>query len=288
MRALDRSDRLIAAMAAPQHGVVARSQLLARGVSRSQIAGRLQAGRLHQMHRGVYAVGHRPRTDDALWVAAVLACGAGAMLSHRSAGALRALTRDGPLPAVTTSRALRPAGIEHHRATLAPADRTTVRGIAVTSVARTLADHAHLLDDDALERAVREAQFRGWWHEGQIRQVLARRPSSRLRAYLGDVAPTRTMLEDRFLRLCDRHRIPRPSTQQGRKPRLDFVWPEHRLVVEVDGWEAHRTRIAFQQDRTTTNALQLAGFVVLRFTWEDVTRRPAMVAAQVRRALALA
>ncbi len=239
------------------------------------------------MHRGVYAVGHRPDTDDALWLAAVLACGAVATLSHRSGGALRALTRDGPLPAVTTSRALLPVGIEHHRATLSPADRTTVRGIAVTSVARTLVDLAHVLRDDQLERAVREAQFRGWWHEWQIRDAMTRRPSTRLKAYLGDVAPTQSTLEDRFLRLCARHRIPRPLAQQGRRPRLDFVWPEQRVVVEVDGWEAHRTRAAFQHDRTTTNALQLAGYVVLRFTWEDVTRRPALVAAQVRRALGL-
>ena len=287
MGALDRSDRLIAALAAPQYGIVSRTQLLATGVTRRQIAARLDSGRLHRMHRGVYAVGHRPNTEDATWLGAVLACGAWATLSHRSAGALRGLSRDGLLPAVTTSRALRPLGIEHHRMKLSPEDRTTVRGIAVTSVARTLVDLAHVLDDDGLERAVREAQFRGWWHEGQIRDALTRRSSARLRAYLGDVAPTQSELEDRFLRLCARHRVPRPLTQQGRRPRLDFVWPEHRVVVEVDGWEAHRTRAAFQQDRTTTNALQLDGFVVLRFTWEDVNRRPALVAAQVRRALGL-
>jgi predicted transcriptional regulator of viral defense system/very-short-patch-repair endonuclease len=287
MGALGRSDRLIAALSAPQHGVVARSQLLATGVTRRQIAARLDSGRLHRMHRGVYAVGHRPTTEDGLWLAAVLACGARATLSHRSAGALRGLTGDGPHPAVTTPRALRPRSIEHHRATLSPADRTTVRGIAVTSVARTLVDLAHILGGESLERAVREAQFRGWWHERQIRDALTRRPSTRLRAYLGDVAPMQSTLEERFLRLCARHRIPRPLTQQGRRPRLDFVWPRERVVVEVDGWEAHRTRAAFQRDRTTTNALQLDGFLVLRFTWEDVNWRPALVAAQVRRALGL-
>jgi hypothetical protein len=172
---------------------------------------------------------------------------------------------------VTTSRALRPLGIEHHRMKLSQKDRTTVRGIAVTSVARTLVDLAHVLDDGGLERAVREAQFRGWWHEGQIRDALTRRSSARLRAYLGDVAPTQSELEDRFLRLCARHRIPRPLTQQGHRPRLDFVWPQHRVVVEVDGWEAHRTRVAFQRDRATTNALLLDGFLVLRFTGRTST-----------------
>jgi very-short-patch-repair endonuclease len=88
-------------------------------------------------------------------------------------------------------------------------------------------------------------------------------------------------LEDRFLRLCRRHGIPTPATQYGTKPRVDFIWHEQRLVVEVDGWEAHRTRVAFQQDRTTTNALQLQGLVVLRYTHDDVTLRPRLVAAQV-------
>jgi very-short-patch-repair endonuclease len=95
------------------------------------------------------------------------------------------------------------------------------------------------------------------------------------------------VLEDRFLALCDRHGIPRPATQQGRSPRVDFVWPDARVVVEVDGWRAHGTRDAFQRDRATTNALQLAGYVVLRFTHEDLTRRPERVAAQVRAALGL-
>jgi very-short-patch-repair endonuclease len=94
-------------------------------------------------------------------------------------------------------------------------------------------------------------------------------------------------MENRFLRLCRRHHIPLPLTQQGEAPRLDFLWPDRRLVVEVDGWEAHRTKIAFQQDRTTTNALQLDGYLVLRFTWQDLTRRPGMVAAQIRQALGL-
>ena len=89
MGARDRSDRLIAALAAPQHGIVSRTQLLATGVTRRQIAARLDSGRLHRMHRGVYAVGHRPNTEDATWLGAVLACGAWATLSHRSAGALR-------------------------------------------------------------------------------------------------------------------------------------------------------------------------------------------------------
>ena len=248
MGASGRSDRLIAALAAPQHGVVSRQQLLATGVTRRQIAARLRSGLLHQMHPGAYAVGHRALTPEAVWAAAVLACREGATLSHRSAAALWRLARDGLFPAVTTSRGLRAPGIEHHRATLAPRDRTTHRGIAVTSVARTLADLAHVLDDDSLEQAVREAQFMGRWDEGGIRDVLSRRPSTRLAAYLGDIAPMQTRLERSFLSLCDRHRIPRPLTQQGRRPRLDFVWLQS--VLSSRSTAGRRIARAWRSSRT--------------------------------------
>ena len=115
---------------------------------------------------------------------------------------------------------LRRPRIETHRGRLAVADRTVHRGIPVTSVARTLVDLGHLLDDESLERVVREAQFRGLWNETAIRDALSRRSSPRVRAYLGDIAPTQTTLEDRFLRLCDRHGIPRPLTQRG----TDLGW----------------------------------------------------------------
>jgi hypothetical protein len=96
-----------------------------------------------------------------------------------------------------------------------------------------------------------------------------------------------TTLEDRFLRLCDRHGIPRPLTQQGTRPRLDFVWPAHRLVVEVDGWEAHRTRTAFEQDRTTTNGCSSTGSSCCGSHGRTSTAAPAIVARQIRRALGL-
>jgi hypothetical protein len=284
MRPISSTDEL----ASRQYGVVSRSQLLAAGLHPSRIARELRARRLHRVHVGVYAVGHRSLSVEGRWLAAVLACGVCAVLSHRSGAVLwRLRTSDSGIASVTAPVQLTRPRIETHRGRLATADRTVQRGIPVTSVSRTIVDVGHLLDDESLERVVREAQFRGLWNETAIRDALSRRSSPRVRASLGDVAPTQTRLEDRFLRLCDRHGIPRPLTQQGARPRLDFVWPAHRLVVEVDGWESHRTRVAFQQDRTTTNALQLDGFVVLRFTWEDVNRRPAMVAGQIRRALGL-
>jgi very-short-patch-repair endonuclease len=110
---------------------------------------------------------------------------------------------------------------------------------------------------------------------------LERRRSRRLAAYLHDPTVTQTMLEDRFLQACRRYAIPPLQTQCGVKPRVDFVWLDRRLIVEVDGWEAHRTRVAFQDDRTNTNLLQLAGNIVLRYTWDDVRVRHAEVARQV-------
>jgi hypothetical protein len=263
-----------------QHGVVARGQLLEAGWSGSRIDRELRDGRLQRVHAGVYAVGHRPTTRAARWMAATLACDGD--LSHHSAGALHEMPiSDNGLTRVTTRGRARRAGIDAHRARLHPRDRTVRQGIPVTTIARTLADLTHVLDDESLHRVVREAQFRGRFDDDRIRDALTRRPSRRLAAYLDDPTITQSALEDRFLRLCRRYGIPTPVTQHGRKPRVDFAWPDRHLIVEVDGWQAHRTRVAFQDDRTNTNRLQLAGNVVLRYTWDDVRIRHAEVAAQV-------
>ena len=171
--------------------------------------------------------------------------------------------------------------MDAHQGAVAARDRTTRHGIPVTTIARTLVDLSHSLDDESLHRVVREAQFRGLFDDDRIRDALTRRPAARLKAYLDDPTVTQTDLEDRFLRICRRYRIPTPVTQHGARPRVDFAWPDRRLIVEVDGWQAHRTRVAFQVDRTNTNRLQLAGNIVLRYTWDDVRIRHAEVAAQV-------
>jgi very-short-patch-repair endonuclease len=129
--------------------------------------------------------------------------------------------------------------------------------------------------------------FHGRFHATAIGDALTRRKARRLARYLDDQTPTHTEMEHRFLRICRRHRLPTPLTQQGEAPRVDFLWPDRHLVVEVDGWAAHRTKVAFQRDRTHTNALQLAGYTVLRFTWQDLTGRASAVAAQIRQVLGL-
>jgi very-short-patch-repair endonuclease len=285
MRALPPAD--LTQLASRQYGVVSRAQLSALGLDRGWIQRAVAAGRLIRLHRGVYALGHSAPRDEATWLAAVLACGSGAVLSHTCAGALWLGAR-WRMPEVTVPHHRRVRGVITHQGRLAPADRVQRMGIPVTSPARTLADLAHLLDDEALERVVREAQFRRLFSVRAIQDALTRRPSVALRELLDDLNPTQSMLEDAFLRLCRRHGLPKPHAQvrAGRR-RPDFVWPDARLVVEVDSWSAHSTPHAFQADRTQSNAVQLAGWTILRFTHRDVTRRPQRVAAQVRQALGL-
>ena len=235
----------------------------------------------------MYAVGHLGLGQEARWLAAVLACGDGAVLSHRSGAALWCI-RLGELfrPEVTAEYDRRHPGITTHRAKLAAADRTTHRGIPVTSPARTLADLAHVLDHDELTRALREAMFRRLYDPMAIQDALTRRPSKALKDLLTEASVTQSMMEDRFLTICTRHRLPRPDTQHriGAK-RYDFAWPQHKVVVETDSWLAHANQVAFQADRSQTNALQLAGWLVLRFTWADLTRRSRATAAAVTQAL---
>jgi very-short-patch-repair endonuclease len=285
MRALPPAD--LTQLASRQYGVVSRAQLSALGLDRGWIQRAVAAGRLIRLHRGVYALGHSAPRDEATWLAAVLACGSGGVLSHTCAGALWVGGR-WRMPEVTVPYHRRVRGVITHQARLAPADRVQQMGIPVTSPARTLADLAHSLDDEALERVVREAQFRGLFSVQAIQDALRRRPSVALRELLDDLNPTQSKLEDAFLRLCRRHGIPRPRAQvRGKRRRPDFVWHDARLVVEVDSWSAHSSPHAFQADRTLSNAVQLAGWTILRFTYRDVTRRPRLVAAQVRQALGL-
>jgi hypothetical protein len=214
-------------LASLQHGVVTRGDLASLGFGRRQIERRTADGRLVRAHRGVYAVGHAALSREGRWMAAVLACGDGAVLSHRSAAVCWGCAdREDVVPHVTASHRLRPAGVVAHRGRLAPADMTVRNGIPVTSPARTLVDLAQILSEEDLERVVRQAQFRRLFDPHAIRDALQRRPSALLRQLLDDRNPSQSELEDRFLRLCRRHGIPRPQAQvRGGRRRPDFVWP---------------------------------------------------------------
>jgi very-short-patch-repair endonuclease len=217
-------------------------------------------------------------------MAAVLACGNDAVLSHRSAaelwGMLGRLRRPSDaggggyaIVEVTVPRRggrARRRGIRIHRSsTLSPAECTRRAGIPVTKPSRTLADLRPLLSPAQLNAAIREAEFLGL-------------PIEQGR----DGDRTRTELEAKFLSLCRRHRLPQPEVNvRVDQFEVDFLWPPQRLVVEVDGWESHRTRSAFEEDRARDARLKLLGYDVLRFTWRQVEAEGAAVARTVRELL---
>jgi very-short-patch-repair endonuclease len=290
-------DPAIAAIASAQHGVVSRSQLLTLGLTGREIDRRVAAARLHVLHRGVYAVGHRVLTREARWLAAVLACGDAAVLSHASAAvAWEMLAADGAIHVTIASVAgrARRAGIRLHRSTtLTPADTTTHREIPITTPLRTLLDVAATLDGRRLEQVVDRAERHIDFAE--LQRTLTAHPtrpgSPSLQAVLSQYTVgsivTRSELEERFLRLCDDHWLPRPETNtriEGLE--VDFVWRDARLIVEVDGYAFHRSPAAFEADRERDVRLGLAGWRVLRFTHAAIMRRAGWIASAVRAHLA--
>jgi hypothetical protein len=276
-------DARLAAIAARRHGVLNRDQLRAIGFSDTMIRDRVASGRLHRLYRGVYAVGHTIVPREGRYLAAVMACGNGAVLSHRSAAALwgirpsAAAKFDVTVPRTSGFRGS--ARIVAHRPRRPP-ETTTHEGIPITTPGQTLADLALALPRRALENAVEMAEVR--------RLDLAvpeNHPGAqRLREAAGRALPTttRSPLEDVFLELCDTHGIPRPlvnAVVAGYE--VDFCWPEQRLIVETDGYEHHGTRAAFERDRAKDAQLTARGWRVIRFTETQVRREPASCAVVV-------
>ena len=209
---------MIAALAELQHGIVAYRQLIALGVSRDEIQYRVDCGRLHRIHRGVFAVGHAGLTQKARWMAAVLAAGAGAVLSHRSAAALWELRRPrhGAIDVTVPKERRAPKGVLPHIACIPDDERTTRDGIPVTTPNRTALDLAATLDHQYTERIVNEIQYRGLPDALSLAALLHRYPrragTPLIRAILTTKAlPTETDMEADYLAFCDEHGIPRPD-----------------------------------------------------------------------------
>jgi hypothetical protein len=290
-------------LAAGQHGVVSRGQLLDAGITRTMIEQRLASGQLVRLHRGVYAVGHAHLRIEGFWLAAVLAAGPRAALSHRDAAALHGL-RPSSRPRIEVSTPLerkRTAKLDVYGRRLLDAEHiTTVAGIRVTTVSRTLVDLGEVLAHQALVKVLGEAERQLELDVTGIDECLHRLrgrrgpATAKLRRALAELDAhgatlTRSPLEDRFLPLLDAHDIPRPATNAyvaGYE--CDAVWHAARVAVELDGWDGHKTRRAFQHDRTKGNAIQAAGYALLRFTHADVVRRPDEVAADVAKQLSRA
>jgi hypothetical protein len=277
-------DARVAATAARQHGAVGHAQLVDAGLSQTEINGRVAAGWLHREHIGVFAVGHPGLTAHGRWMAAVLAGGGGAVLSHRSAAALWGLGRDGRIPSITLPGTKRrgTAGLEVHAGRLRPDEVLIFDGIPVTSVGRTLLDLGEWLTVPELvahiDKATNARRLGRTTMPSVITGAKGRRGLKPLRQALLITRPqdvlTRSELERRALRLFRRAGLPRPEVNvrlHGRE--RDLLWREARLVVELDGRAYHDP----ERDTRRDVDLLARGYTTVRFTWRQVVNDPAWV-----------
>ena len=285
-------DSRLAKLAARQHGVVARHQLLALGFSSQAIKTLVARERLHSIHRAVFAVGHTRLRVQGRWMAAVLACGESAVLSHGDAAALHDLRQiGGGAVNVTATGRHELKGVRCHWVrTLDPADCTIVDAIPVTTVARTYLDLAELLNHARLIDALEVGQRQNKLDIRAIEAVIARNPGRHaikpLQSAIAELADDppllQSHLERAFRALIRDHGLPEPQYNVYVEGDLvDAVWPEHRLVVEVDGWNYHRTKRSFKNDRRRDRKLLRAHWRAARFTGDEVTDETGGVAAEL-------
>jgi very-short-patch-repair endonuclease len=284
------------------HGVAARRELLAAGIGEDTIDHRIRTGRYLRLYDGVYAIGHADLTVAGRRRAIVLACGPTAVLSHRSAAGAWGLRPDGAARwDVTVRKASKvqpdaPVRVYRHP-TLRDDEITTLDGVPITTVARTLLDLAALLRPHHLRRALEEAEHRHLFDLTAISRTLRRHPRRPGRRQLVSLVDelshqagrrTRSDVEALFLQLCADHGLPRPQvniTNNGAE--RDFTFAEHGLVVEVDGYTFHSSRRAFQRDRARDRQALREGIRVARFTAHEVVTDPTGVAAELRALLKL-
>jgi very-short-patch-repair endonuclease len=283
-----RLERRLGALADRQHGIVSLAGLLGLGFGVHGVYARVRDGRLRRLHRGVYAVGHVRITPEGRALAAVLACGPGAVLSHASAAqrwAIRpsaAAHWDVTVP--TQAGRVNRTGVRVHRSRrLDPRDTTRLDGIAITTVARTLLDLADVLERQALKRAADEAAYRRLLDVTALAAVVRRNPGRRgetlLRLVAAPAALTREELEARMWGLIGRHDLPVPLVNHPLHGyEADFLWPEAKLIVELDGCAAHGTRRAFDHDRLRDRRLKLAGYDTIRVTGKHLADESALAA----------
>jgi hypothetical protein len=265
------ADARVARIAGRQHGVVTVAQLREVGIDKFGVNKRVQAGRLHRLHRGVYAVGHRSLSWRGRWLAATLAVGEGAVLSHASAAALWQFLRPIPGPihvtvAAQSGRARRHPIQIHRSRTLTPSHATRRHGIAVTTPARTIEDLRGTVEDHLFRRALRQAELAGH-----------RVP------HLSTVKRTRSDLELLFLGLCRCHDLPRPLVNHRVHGYLvDFYFADHRVAVETDSWEFHRGSAQMEEDHDRDLRLRAHGIETRRYTGEQIEAAPEAVVADLR------
>ena len=296
-------DARVAALAARQHGLVTIGQLHRLGLSRGAIAHRIRCGRLHRVHQGVYAVGHADLSADGELLAAVMACGPDAALSHEHAVELWRLMppwaeTDRAEIAVsvprTSARGRRP-GIRVHRTALLPADVEAHRLIPVTSVARTLADFGARVELRELERAVDRAISENLVDVSDLRAAAMARarapgPSTLLKLLAAAErfdSVTASMLEEEFVRLVRGSGLSMPALNQRiGEMKVDAIWRPQRVAVELDGYTWHRTRARQENDRAREAKLRRAGWMPVRYSQRQVFDEPLLLVSDLAAILA--
>lgn len=294
-------DEALAKLAAAQWGVFSLDQLQALGMRASAVRTRASNGRLHRIYRSVYSVvAAGLLTRNGRFMAAVLACGPDAVLSHRSAAALLGLrpTDRSNFDVMVAGRGRRrQPGIDiHSSTTLTDADITRVNNIPSTTVSRTVLDLCDVISPRGVERSLDQAEILEVLDLRKLQDQIARnatRPAARvLRAILEDVytgrTPTWNEFEEAFFLFCRSYGIRQPDVNQFVDPhdgepavRADFLWRAERLVVETDGRRTHGTRQAFERDRRNDQRLMLAGWRSIRITWRQLKNEPARIAKTI-------
>jgi predicted transcriptional regulator of viral defense system len=291
--------QVVAELARRQHGIVSLAQLEERGVSASGVWAWVEVGYLHRVQQGVYAVGHSLLSSKGRLLAAVLACGPDAVLSHRSAAALWGLRADARAKIDVTApnrRGRAPSGIDAHRnGSLHPKDRTSVDSIPCTSFGRTLLDLAGVVEPRELRNAITRAEVLRIFDLLEVQEVIARnrgrRGVARLRRALANADSrderAKGEFERRFLAICRRAGLPLPEVNApleigGEQVEADFLWRQVRLIVETDDRYSHATLTAFEKDRRRDQRLKLADWDVIRCTWRQMTNEPDQLVHTIR------
>ncbi|MGZ4181957.1 MAG: DUF559 domain-containing protein [Solirubrobacteraceae bacterium] len=286
----------MALLATEQHGIVARRQLLRLGLTRHGVQTRVNTGRLHRIHRGIYAVGYRNPTLKGCWMSAVLACGPDALLSHRAALALWDLRRSesGLIDVTIKGRAGKPGpqGVRvHSTLSLQADDAAAVDGIPVTSLAWTVVDYAGIMNRQQVRYVLEAMERRGLYIGRELDDLLERTPNRKgvktLRAAIAEMtgpAPwLQSELEAVFRELVRGSDLPDYEANaivEGEC--VDALWREERVIVELDGYAFHKSRAQFEADRRRDAKLMVAGYRVLRVTQQRLQNEPEAVLAEVR------
>lgn len=295
------ADRSIARLAEAQHGVVARRQLTALGLSKAAISYRLAVGRLWTVMPRAYAVGQRRLPPLGRSMAAVLSSGVDAALSHRSAAALWGIRdpRGGAIHVTVPSKSTSTKLVRRHHVVLPSDEITAHEGIPVTTVPRTILDLASGSSVDEVEIVIRQVEFLRLYDQLSLLDLTERYPgrrgTARARTALArlealPVGRVRSPLETKFLPFLRRHRLPRPRLNDWivvdeRRFQVDCHWAGTGQVVELDSWQAHGTRTAHREDRARDRFLRVAGYEVTRITWAQLDDEPEAIAADLGRLL---